>query len=90
MQSARAEETRRGFVRFLVLAATGTAATALSACTAGGAEPRRSAQQAPGEVETPEIVALRPGVTYENVLPTSVPLVRQLKTAGSMYAQQAQ
>lgn len=71
-------ETRRGFFGVFLFAAGGTAAVALTACTTAvggggaGSEPYQV-----GVVEPAEVVALRPGVTYQNVAPKSVPAVRR-------------
>jgi hypothetical protein len=39
-----------------------------------------------GVVEPAEVVPLRPGVLYANVMPSHVAAVRLLPTAGSIYA----
>ncbi len=73
--------TRRGFLSGFVLAAGGaTASAALTAC-AGSPEGMQfgepSASYRPQLTVAPaEIVPLRPGVTYGNVMPAHLPLVR--------------
>ncbi len=74
--------TRRGFLSGFVLAAGGaTASAALSAC--GGASDGTASgdgvsapYERPLDVAPAEVVPLRPGVTYDNVMPSHLPWVR--------------
>ena len=73
--------SRRGFLKEFVFVAGGAAAAALSACSAAPESPGEAAARGPsyvGEtsVAPAEVVPLRPGVTYDNVWPTHIPLVR--------------
>jgi hypothetical protein len=81
--SANAIESRRTFLRSIF--GTGAAAVAVSACqlTVGG--PDRAPYQV-GVVEPAEVVPLRAGVLYANVMPSHVAAVRRLPTAGSISA----
>ncbi len=80
-------DTRRGILRIVAFAAGGAAAWALSACegTVGGPHENVGSYQA-GLVEPAEVVPLRPGVTYQNVLPRNVAAVRRLPTAATVSA----
>jgi hypothetical protein len=76
------QATRRGFLSGFMLAVGGaTASAALSACggvpdgTQYGAGDLASYQRQL-TVAPAEIVPLRPGVTYDNVMPSHVPMVR--------------
>jgi hypothetical protein len=81
--SANAIESRRTFLHaFLGL---GTAAAALSACQLAVGGPEQPPYQV-GVVQPSEVVPLRPGVFYEGAMPASVPAVRRLPSAGSIYA----
>jgi hypothetical protein len=81
--TANAIESRRTFLRAFF--GTGAAAVAVSACqlTVGG--PDRAPYRV-GVVEPAEVVPLREGVLYANVMPSHVAAVRLLPTAGSIYA----
>jgi hypothetical protein len=75
--------TRRGFLGSLCTLAGGVAAAAASACGGVGDERSPGDPAGIGPSYTPqwtvapvEIVAVAPGVTYDNVLPTHVPFVR--------------
>jgi hypothetical protein len=79
-------ESRRAFLRGVL--GTGAAALAVSACqlqVAGAGEPGGGVSYQAGVMEPAEIVPLRPGVRYEAAMPASVPAVRQLASAGSIY-----
>jgi len=74
-------DTRRGFLGAIFLA--GGAASLLSACGPLDAPPQPDVSTLPAYtpqaiVAPPEIVPLRPGVSYANVRPTRVPDVRRL------------
>jgi hypothetical protein len=75
-------ESRRSFLFGFL--GTGAAAVAVSACELAVGGPPQAEYQA-GIAEPAEVVPLRPGVRYAGELPSQVPLVRTLPTAGSMY-----
>jgi hypothetical protein len=75
-------ETRRVFLRGFLGMAGGTAAAALSACSAAAGS---EIDYRTGGREAPEVVSLRPWMRYENALPGSVPAVRLGESAGSIY-----
>jgi hypothetical protein len=84
-------ESRRIFLRAVLGAAGGAAATALSACQATVLQPGEETAETSGAITAsalvPEIVPLRAGVRYANAVPARVAAVRTLPSAGSMYAQ---
>jgi hypothetical protein len=86
MATITTTESRRAFLRgFLGTAAGGAAVAALSACavaTGGGAE---GASYQVGVIAPTEIVPLRPGVHYAANMPSRVPAVRTLESAGAIY-----
>jgi hypothetical protein len=81
--SVNAIESRRSFLRAIF--GTGAAAMAVSACQLAVGGPDRAPYQV-GVVEPAEVVPLRPGVLYANVMPSHVAGVRRLPSAGSIYA----
>jgi hypothetical protein len=81
--SANPIESRRTFLRSIF--GTGAAAMAVSACQLAVGGPDRAPYQV-GVVEPAQVVPLRPGVQYVNVMPSHVAAVRCLPSAGSIYA----
>jgi hypothetical protein len=80
--TANTIESRRTFLRSIF--GTGAAAMALSACELAAGGPGGTRYQV-GLVEPAEVVPLRPGVLYANVMPSQVAAVRRLPSAGSIY-----
>jgi hypothetical protein len=81
--TANAIESRRTFLRAIF--GSGAVAMAASACQLAAGGPGATPYKA-GVIEPDEIVPLRPGVFYANVMPSEVAPVRRLPSAGSMYA----
>jgi hypothetical protein len=77
---ASSNESRRTFLSAFLRAAGLGGGAVLVACQA------ESEAYRPGTVEAAEVVALRPWMHYANLMPSRVPSVRLLPTAGSIYA----
>jgi hypothetical protein len=93
MIDARAPASRRLFLRAFLATAGSAAAATLSACTAEVVEvvPTREAYTAPPSrlitpVEIAQATLLERGLRHTNTMPTRVPPVRLLATAGSAHA----
>jgi hypothetical protein len=80
-------ESRRTFLRALFgTAAGGAVMVGASACQlAVGGEQLDGATYRVGELAPTEVVPVRPGVRYAGEMPSRVPMVRTLESAGAIY-----
>jgi hypothetical protein len=78
-------ESRRTFLQALFGTAAGGAAMAgITACGAAGASGDGVSYRV-GETAAAEVVPLRPGVQYAGSMPSRVPVVRTLASAGAIF-----